>query len=195
MPIFHEIPVNKGLSAKNIGIVFITYKAALIQIPSSIAFLLIQMGWSFQQHLPMSLGLQMHRNLWWLKYFHALEAVEYRTKGILPDTDPLLSFFLTCGNELLLAQEQYFCICWYTFLITFVLYRQKEDALHHALQHKIEVHPFSSLDGIHLNMYSDAVSFCSLVVCFCTLNLFPVQSHMGLLALNEEMILLNLLAH
>lgn len=48
MPIFHEIPVNKGLSAKNIGIVFITYKAALIQIPSSIAFLLIQMGWSFQ---------------------------------------------------------------------------------------------------------------------------------------------------
>ena len=48
MPIFHEIPVNKGLLAKNIGIVFITYKAALIQIPSSIAFLLIQMGWSFQ---------------------------------------------------------------------------------------------------------------------------------------------------
>ena len=48
MPIFHEIPVNKGLTAKNIGKVFITYKAALIQIPSSIAFLLIQMGWSFQ---------------------------------------------------------------------------------------------------------------------------------------------------
>lgn len=48
MPIFHEFPVNKGLSEKNIGIVFIAYKAALIQIPSFIAFLLIQMGWSFQ---------------------------------------------------------------------------------------------------------------------------------------------------
>ena len=48
MPIFHEIPVNKRIVRKNIGIVFIAYKAALIQIPSSIVFLLSQMGWPFQ---------------------------------------------------------------------------------------------------------------------------------------------------
>ena len=44
MPIFYRIPVNKGLPEKNIGIVFIAYKAVLIQIPSSIAFLPDQMG-------------------------------------------------------------------------------------------------------------------------------------------------------